>query len=76
MNPTREERETCILVNDLGEITIWTISPTYRRRLTRRLGKPDRTDGDCAYWNRAVGECSFVLPGRRRQRKTPPETAI
>lgn len=34
-----------VLVNDAGDATIWTSSPVYARRLTRKLGKPTNRGG-------------------------------
>lgn len=50
MSRRREERETCVLVNDAGEATVWSTSPVQIRRLTRRLGKP-RFEGALARWD-------------------------
>lgn len=66
--PTRDERETCFLINDLGEITIWSISPTWIRRLTKRLGKPTSQDGPCAYWEGFTTLQVTIMPRKRRKR--------
>lgn len=50
MSRRREERETCVLVNDAGQATVWSTSPVQIRRLTRRLGKP-QFDGALARWD-------------------------
>ena len=66
---TREERETVILTNDLGEITIHSTSPTMQRRLHRRLGPPTSKTGECQYWEGLTTDTvSFALPSRKRTR--------
>lgn len=62
----KEERETCILVNDLGECTIWTTSPLYERRLTRRLGK-SALKGGLARWDLPASRVTW-MPRLKRQK--------
>jgi hypothetical protein len=50
MSRRREERETCVLVNDAGQATVWSTSPVQIRRLTRRLGEP-QFEGGLARWD-------------------------
>lgn len=66
MSRTREERESCILWNDAGEVVVWTVSPIYQRRLAKRLGEPDRIDGTCHTWTRPKSSLSLILPSRKR----------
>ncbi len=63
---TREERETCLLINDLGEITIWSVSPIWIKKLTKRLGKPDYIDGETSFWNFTSKQATFPLPSKRK----------
>jgi hypothetical protein len=63
---TREERETCILVNDNGEVVIWTNSPVRLRQLSRRLGVPNQgTVHGSARWH-FTEETAGWMPRRKR----------
>ena len=66
---TREERETCIILNELGEITIWSVSPIYQKKLRRRLGAPTRIDGECWTWARVLADTSLPLPSKKRPKR-------
>ena len=63
---TREERETCLIINELGEITLWSISPIWTRKLVKRLGAPTRIDGETSFWEFSSKQVTFPLPSKRR----------
>ena len=63
---TREERETVIITNEEGQVTVYSLSPTMQRRLRKRLGKPTCVEGDTHTWEGLTTETiSVVLPRRR-----------
>ena len=66
----RNERETIIILNDMGEISVTTNSPTFLRRLKRRLGAPLVEDdgGMFAQWEMDTTTHRVVLPSKRRAR--------
>lgn len=65
MARSKEERETCILVNDAGDATVWTTSPTKARILTRRLGKPAESPG---FWRWDVPASTLTWLPRRKSK--------
>jgi hypothetical protein len=68
---TREERETVIILNDLGEVTVWSVSPIQTKKLRRRLGPPSRVDNECSWWeNLTLETTSLVFPSRKRKKKS------
>ena len=69
-NLTPEERETCILVDDQGHITVWSLSPTWQRRLARTLGKPTRKDTECHYWDGLTTKQANIS-ARKKRKATP-----
>ena len=62
---TKGERETCILANDLGQVTVWTTSPVKARQLARRLGKPATIVGECSRWDLQADSLRW-MPSRKR----------
>ncbi len=66
----RHERETIIILNDLGEITVTSNSPTQTRRLKRRLGAPliEGDGGTFAQWEIDTTTHRIVLPSKKRAR--------
>ena len=66
----RSERETVIILNDLGEISVTSNSPTQMRRLKRRLGAPliEEDSGMFAQWEIDTTTHRVVLPSKRRAR--------
>lgn len=63
----KEERETCVLFNDAGEVTVWSCSPGQIKKLTRRLGKPDWIKGRTAFWASETARFAPLLPRKRRK---------
>jgi hypothetical protein len=71
-NLSRSERETGILWNDEdASATVWTVSPSIRDKLTRKLGSPAVLDPN--------GSWSWTIPKSwvriTKRRKLSPEAA-
>lgn len=69
---SREERETVLILNDKGEITISTNSPTQAQALTKRLGKPHRKEVSWWEWEFTEATHTFTLPTKRRRNALQP----
>jgi hypothetical protein len=72
MPRTREERETAIILSDSGDVTVWTSSPIYARRLRKRLGEPTRAAGLTLFWDLDPEKHSIPLPRRLGKPRKPP----
>jgi hypothetical protein len=70
-NRTRSERETAIILSDIGTCTVWSCSPMRIRQLLRRLGAAHRTTGETHYWDISPETHSIPLPRRKGKPRKP-----
>lgn len=63
------EKETIIIINEAGEVTVNSNSPKAVKNLTHRLGVPNWSRGDFAQWETETALVSIGLPRLLRARK-------